>query len=214
MDEHYPYALPALPWDYDALEPELDAKTVMLHHDRHFAGYIDTLNRLLEPWPEYQKWPLRKLCMEWSALPAEIRQQVRVAAGGVYNHDLYFLNLQPTPVSAPLPPLDGAIVRCFGDLPGLRRALKAQALAQVGSGWAFLCCNSDGQLCVQHCDNQDTPLPLTPLLCCDVWEHAYYLGSQNRRSDYFDHWWHLVNWPRVSRAYELCCSCRPHRPMP
>lgn len=208
MDQHYPFSLPPLPFAYDALEPEISARTMQFHHDKHFAAYLDNLNKLLEKYPAYQKWPLERLCRDWAELPEDICQGVRNNAGGVYNHDLYFANLHPTPVSAPLPPLDGAIARSFGDLSGLKAAMKEAALSQFGSGWACLCADKDGDLTVVKTANQDTPLPLQPLLCCDVWEHAYYLDRQNRRGDYFDNWWRLVNWPRVSKSYETWMARR------
>ena len=208
MDQHYPYTLPPLAFPYDALEPELSAKTMHFHHDKHFAAYNDNLNALLKDHPEYQTWTLEQLCQDWCQLPEDIRQGVRNNAGGVYLHDLYFANLHPTPVSSPVPPLDGAIARYFGDLPGLKSAMKTAALGQFGSGWACLCAGPDGTLSVVKTANQDTPLPLKPLLCCDVWEHAYYLDYQNRRGDYFDAWWLLADWPRISRAYEIWMSRR------
>jgi len=206
MEQHYPYTLPPLPFPYDALVPELSAKTMQFHHDKHFATYIDNLNKLLENQPEYQKWTLEQLCQDWCKLPEDIRQGVRNNAGGVYLHDLYFANLHALPVSSPLPPLDGAVARDFGGLDGLKAALKEAALTQFGSGWAFLCADREGKLSVTKTANQDTPLPLHPLLCCDVWEHAYYLDYQNRRGDYFEAWWRLVDWPRVSRSCEAWLS--------
>ena len=214
MDERYPFSLPPLPYGYDSLEPELSARTMQFHHDKHFATYVDNLNQLLEGQPAYQKWPLQKLCADWAELPCEIRQGVRNNAGGVYNHDLYFQNLSPTPVSTPVPPLDGAIARSFGDRDGLKSAMKTKAMSQFGSGWAWLCATKDGDLSVVQTANQDTPLPLFPLLACDVWEHAYYLDYQNRRAEYFDNWWRLVNWPRVSHSYEIFLSERVPIPQP
>ena len=206
MDQHYPYALPPLPFAFDALEPELSARTMCFHHDKHFAAYIDNLNALLKDHPEYQTWTLEQLCQDWCQLPEDIRQGVRNNAGGVYLHDLYFANLHPTPVSSPVPPLDGAIARYFGDLPGLKSAMKTAALGQFGSGWACLCAGPDGTLSVVKTANQDTPLPLKPLLCCDVWEHAYYLDYQNRRADYVDGWFGLINWPFVQMRYAGCAK--------
>ena len=150
----------------------------------------------------------------YGELPEGIRQGVRNNAGGVYNHDLYFKMLAPLPASVPSGDLERAVERDFGDLSALKAAMKAAALGQFGSGYAWLVSDCDGKLSVRKTPNQDTPLPLTPLLCCDVWEHAYYLQYQNRRGDYFDAWWLLVNWPQVSRAYGEFLERRPRCPHP
>jgi len=207
MDDHYPFTLPPLPYAYDALSPELDARTLGFHHDKHFAAYVDNLNKLLEPHPAYQSWPLERLCQSWAELPEDIRQGVRNNAGGVYNHDLYFKTMAPKPASAPEGDLAAAVTRDFGDLAALRSALKSAALGQFGSGWAWLVRDCEGRLSIQKTANQDTPFPLSPLLCCDVWEHAYYLQYQNRRADYFDAWWCLINWPQVSQSYDDLSGC-------
>ena len=201
MEQHYPFTLPPLPYGYDALAPELDEKVLHFHHDKHFAAYVDALNQILEHSPSYQSWSLWRLCLEWETLPADIRQGVRNNAGGVLNHDLYFKTLRPLPVTSPAPPLESAVTQAFGGMMGLKAAMKQAVLGQFGSGWAWLTAGRDGLLSVQKTPNQDTPLPLFPLLCCDVWEHAYYLQYQNRRADYFEAWWRLVDWPQVSRLY-------------
>ena len=209
---HYPFSLPPLPYAYDALLPELDDKTLHFHHDKHFATYVDNLNQLLERYPAYQSWTLEKLCQDWSILPDEIRQGIRNNAGGVYNHDLYFRTMRPTPVSSPSQVLQGAIDQAFGGLSQLKTAMKNAALGQFGSGWSWLASDCDGHLTVLKTANQDTPLPLRPLLCCDVWEHAYYLMYQNRRAEYFENWWRLVDWPGISESYEALMAQRPRRP--
>ena len=214
MEQHYPFTLPPLPYAYDALAPELIGRVLYFHHDKHFAAYVDTLNQLLERAPTYQSWPLWRLCLDWRELPDNLRQGVRNNAGGVFTHDLYFRTLHPLPVSAPDTALAGAVTRDFGGMSGLKAAMKQAALGQFGSGWAWLSADGDGRLAVQKTANQDTPLPLCPLLCCDVWEHAYYLQYQNRRADYFEAWWRLVDWPQVSRFYDHCLSCHPPRPQP
>ena len=212
MESPYPFSLPPLPYPYDALEPDIDAKTLCFHHDKHFAAYVDNLNKLLEPYPAYHSWSLEQLCQNWASLPREISLGVRNNAGGVFNHDLYFRTLRALPPSTPQPPLDGAVRRVFGSTDGLKAALKNAALSVFGSGWACLCTDKDGNLSIQKVANQDTVLPLTPLLCCDVWEHAYYLQYQNRRADYFDAWWQLIDWPQVSERYARLLQSHPPIP--
>ncbi len=209
MEQHYPFSLPPLPYAYDALTPQLDQRTLHFHHDKHFAAYVDNLNKLLADQPEYQSWSLEQLCRDWCQLPDDIRQGVRNNAGGVYNHDLYFKTMAPTPASAPSGDLAGAVTRDFGDLHALKDALKAAALGVFGSGWAWVVFDREGRLSVQKTANQDTPLPLCPLLTCDVWEHAYYLQYQNRRAEYFENWWQLVDWPRISETYRQQRSSLP-----
>lgn len=213
MEQHYPFSLPPLPYPYDALTPQLDQRTLHFHHDKHFAAYVDNLNKLLMDQPEFQSWSLDRLCRDWCLLPDSIRQGVRNNAGGVYNHDLYFRTMSPTPASAPTGDLAGAITRDFGDLQALKEAMKAAALGQFGSGWAWLVTDREGRLSVQKTANQDTPLPLCPLLTCDVWEHAYYLQYQNRRAEYFESWWQLVDWPQLSEAYRLQRAGVPRCPL-
>lgn len=198
----YPFSLPSPPYAYDALLPQLDEKTLHFHHDKHFAAYVDALNRLLENRPALQSWTLERLCRDWADLPDDIRQGVRNNAGGVLNHDLYFRTMRPTPASSPDGALLRAIERDFGGADQLKKAMKTAALGQFGSGWAVLAADGQGGVRVLKTANQDTTLPLRPLLCCDVWEHAYYLLYQNRRADYFENWWQLVNWPDVSAAFE------------
>lgn len=214
MEAHYPFTLPPLPYAYDALAPDLDERTMHFHHDKHFAAYVDNLNKLLESRPEYQGWPLERLMQDWAELPEDIRQGVRNNAGGVYNHDLYFNTLRPLPAAAPGAVLQGAIDRDFGGMQELKSALRTAALGQFGSGWAWLVSDGDGRLSVRRTPNQDSPLPLMPLLGCDVWEHAYYLPYQNRRDEYFEAWWRLIDWPGVTRRYEELVSPRGRYPQP
>ncbi len=211
MEDHYPFTLPPLPYGYDALLPELDERTLHFHHDKHFQTYVDNLNQLLERCPDAQDWPLERLIQEWCTLPEDLRQGVRNNAGGVYNHDLYFRTMAPGPASGKTPagPLEQAINRDFGSLHDLKQVLKTAALGQFGSGWAWLVTDADGNLSVQKTPNQDAPLPLIPLTLVDVWEHAYYLGYQNRRGDYFESWWRLVDWPGISMRYEKLMQNRP-----
>ena len=214
METHYPFTLPPLPYAYDALLPELDERTLHFHHDKHFKTYVDNLNKLLESRPEYQDWSLERLMQDWTQLPEDIRQGVRNNAGGVYNHDLYFKTLRPGPATDPGRRLQQAIDRDFGGLSELKSAMRTAALGQFGSGWAWLVSDGDGRLSVRKTPNQDSPLPLTPLLGCDVWEHAYYLPYQNRRDEYFEAWWRLVDWPGVTRRYEELVPPQAQYPNP
>ena len=214
METHYPFTLPPLPYAYDALLPELDERTMPFHHDKHFAAYVDNLNKLLADCPEAQSWPLERLIQDWPRLPEDIRQGVRNNAGGVYNHDLYFNTLHPTPVTSPGPALQGAIDRDFGGLQELKAAMRTAALGQFGSGWAWLVSDKNGRLSVHKTPNQDSPLPLLPLLGCDVWEHAYYLPYQNRRGDYFEAWWRLIDWPQITKRYEERTASQTRYPNP
>lgn len=215
MNEHYPFVLPPLPYAYDALEPHLDCKTMGFHHDKHFAAYVDNLNKALEPYPDYQSWSLEQLTTNWSQLPDTIRTAVRNNAGGVYNHTLYFDRMTAADRSGrPDTRLEGSLLRSFGSLEAFRKAFKEAALGQFGSGYATLVSNGDGELSLAKTANQDVPLPLYPLLTIDVWEHAYYLEYQNRRADYFDNWWLLVDWPKVSEAFGAFLSNRPRYPQP
>ena len=204
MEQHYPFTLPPLPYGYDALAPELIEKVLYFHHDKHFAAYVDALNQLLERTPAYQSWPLWKLCLNWEELPDGLRQGVRNNAGGVFNHDLYFRTLHPLPVSAPDTALEGAVVRDFGGMAGLKEAMRKAALGQFGSGYAWLVCGNGGGLSVVKTPHQDCPITQGqwPLLCIDVWEHAYYLDYQNRRADYVDAWFDLIKWDFVQNRYD------------
>ena len=149
MEAHYPFTLPPLPYAYDALLPELDERTMHFHHDKHFNTYVENLNKLLQDHPQYHDWSLERLMQDWPELPEDIRQGVRNNAGGVYNHDLYFKTLHPAPASAPGPALQQAIDRDFGDLQGLKAAMRSAALGQFGSGWAWLVTDRDGHLSVR-----------------------------------------------------------------
>ena len=212
MGPHYPFSLPPLPYGEGDLLPEIDEKTLHFHHDKHFAAYVDNLNKLLATCPACQDWTLEQLCMDWCRLPEDIRQGVRNNAGGVYNHTLYFQGMTPNPGEGPDAALTAAVERDLGGMAALKSAMKTAALGVFGSGWAWLVCDRDGTLSVRKTANQDTPLPLCPLLTCDVWEHAYYLQYQNRRADYFEAWWRRINWPMVSRLYGQCQETRPRYP--
>ena len=213
MSAHYPFVLPPLPYPYDALVPAIDRTTMQLHHDRFFAAYVEQLNLALAPWPQFHDWPLRRLLLQWSELPCTLQTPVRNNGGGVYNHTLYFQSMTPARSAAPSPRLMSAVVRSFGSMTDCLAALKGAALAQFGSGYAWLCSDRDGSLLVTRTANQDTPLPLFPLLTLDVWEHAYFLSYQNRRGDYLTALLPLLDWCGASARYDALLSNRPPWPL-
>lgn len=182
--ECYPFVNLPLGYGFDALEPYIDGETMRVHYEGHLQGYVDTLNARLARCPELQRLPLCALA-ENRAAPAAVRR----AAGGVLNHRLYFACMNPNPCEA-----DRAraaeISRQFGGADGFWRELKAAAMSVFGSGYAFLV-RRNGRLCIVTTANQALP-PGEPLLCVDVWEHAYYLKHQNRRAEYLDAWREVV----------------------
>ncbi len=214
MNEHYPFSLPPLPYDANALEPQLDATVIRIHHDRLFADYVARLNALLRDWPQYHGWSLEQLVHLPAQLPAPLREGVHNNAGGVYNHMLYFDSMNaPGRGGRPSPALAGAVERAFGSMDGLRRALHDTAAGQFASGYGWLLAMPGGELQLARSANQDVPLGL-PLLNTDVWEHAYFLQYLNRRGDYLDAWWQLVDWDKVSARYEAALRTLPSYPAP
>jgi len=200
---HYPFKLQPLPYPYDALEPFIDAKTMEIHHSKHVQAYVDNLNKALENQPDYHNWSLEKLLYNLDKLPQEIQAPVRNNAGGVYNHNLYF-NIM-TKGGKPLAdgPLKAAIESVWGSVDELLVQLKAAGLSVFGSGWAWLVSDSDGRLSIYKTPNQDTQIPanLTPVINLDVWEHAYYLKVQNRRAEYIDNWFNVIDCEAAEKNY-------------
>ncbi|MBM6666381.1 superoxide dismutase [Lacrimispora saccharolytica] len=194
--ETYPFRLPELPYAYHALEPFIDQRTMYFHHDKHLKTYIDNLNKALEAYPEYQTWTLEELLTRLPELPEELRTPVRNNGGGVYNHEMYFHLMAPAGQ-----PFSTEVAEAFGGEDNWNRQMKAAALGQFGSGFAWLVLDTTGALKIIALPNQDNPLTigLQPILPLDVWEHAYYLKHQNLRSDYIDDWFHVINWNAVEQ---------------
>ncbi len=194
--ETYPFRLPELPYAYHALEPFIDQRTMYFHHDKHLKTYIDNLNKALEAYPEYQTWTLEELLTRLPELPEELRTPVRNNGGGVYNHEMYFHLMAPAGQ-----PFSTEVAEAFGGEDNWNRQMKAAALGQFGSGFAWLVRDTTGALKIIALPNQDNPLTigLQPILPLDVWEHAYYLKHQNLRSDYIDDWFHVINWNAVEQ---------------
>lgn len=194
--ETYPFRLPELPYAYHALEPFIDQRTMYFHHDKHLKTYIDNLNKALEAYPEYQTRTLEELLTRLPELPEELRTPVRNNGGGVYNHEMYFHLMAPAGQ-----PFSTEVAEAFGGEDNWNRQMKAAALGQFGSGFAWLVLDTTGALKIIALPNQDNPLTigLQPILPLDVWEHAYYLKHQNLRSDYIDDWFHVINWNAVEQ---------------
>lgn len=206
MSEHYMFFNNPLPYAYNAMEPYIDEKTMKLHHDRHLQTYIDNLNKTLSEYPQFQDWTLEQLIMNVPSLPDEIQTSVKNNGGGVFNHQFYFSNLANSAASHPIGMLSESIKNEFGSYESFQNKFKTAALSVFGSGYAWLVVNAAGQLSIITTQNQDTPLPLgmCPVLNIDVWEHAYYLKHYNKRADYIDDWFHVVNWNNANRNYMRC----------
>lgn len=192
----YPYENTPLPYAYDALEPRIDRETMELHHQKHLQGYIDKLNQLLSQRPGLQPLPLEELTTLTGQLPHAGTVPLARNAGGVFNHRFYFEGLTPRSTGRPTGDLAGAMDRAFGNWENFQTAFTAAALGVFGSGYAWLVADRRGRLQIVTTANQETPLArgLCPLLCVDVWEHAYYLAHQNRRGEYLSHWFAVADW--------------------
>lgn len=203
-EETYPFVVQPLPYEYDALTPILDANTLSFHHDKHYKTYVDNLNHTLADYPELQKKSLKELLTGIESLPAAARTPIRNNGGGVYNHELYFDAMKSPVGQTPSGALAEAINRDFGSYQQWKDQMKQAAVTKFGSGWAWLLVDERGTLSIQQTSNQDVPdLDLyTPVFLTDVWEHAYYLQYQNRRPDYVEGWFDLINWKKANKRYE------------
>jgi Fe-Mn family superoxide dismutase len=200
----YPFKLPDLGYDYDALEPNIDARTMEIHYSKHHQGYTNKLNAALEGHEELHGKSAEELLAGIDALPADITTAVRNNGGGYVNHTLFWKIMTPGGADAPGGALADAIDDAFGSFDAFKEKFSSTAAGQFGSGWGWLKVSSDGQLKVASTPNQDSPIMkgYMPILGVDVWEHAYYLHYQNRRGDYIDHWWNVVNWDEVAKLYD------------
>ena len=197
------HTLPALPYDYKALEPHIDEQTMRIHHDKHHAAYINNLNAALEPHADLQAKSLDQLIANLDAVPEAIRTAVRNNGGGHHNHTLFWEVMAPGGASEPEGKLADAIKKAFGGFGPFKELFAKACATRFGSGWGWLAKKKDGSLEVYSTANQDSPVmeEKIPLLGCDVWEHAYYLKYQNRRPDYVAAWWNVVNWTDVARRF-------------
>ena len=196
------FTLPDLPYDYSALEPTIDARTMEIHHGKHHQAYVDNANKALAG-TEWENASVESVLSSVDAMPDDIRMAVRNNAGGHANHSLFWEIMSPDGGGEPDGELGDAINDVFGSLDELKKAINDGGVNRFGSGWTWLVHDGTG-LAVYSTANQDSPLMQSdePLLGIDVWEHAYYLKYQNRRPDYLDAWWNVVNWTAVAERYE------------
>ena len=197
-----PFTLPDLPYDYSALEPTIDARTMEIHHSKHHQAYIDNANKALAG-TEWEHATVDTVLSSIDALPDDIRTAVRNNAGGHANHSLFWEVMSPDGGGEPEGELKAAIEELWGSTKELTAAINDAGVKRFGSGWTWFIHDGTG-LAVRSTPNQDSPLleSDTPLLGIDVWEHAYYLNYQNRRPDYLNAWWDVVNWAEVARRFE------------
>jgi len=195
----YPYSLPQLPYSYDGLEPYIDKMTMEIHHTKHHQGYINNLNSALEKYPEFHNLELEEILKNLNQLPEEIKAAVRNNGGGHYNHSLFWEIMKPNGGGEPKGKLKEEIEKNFGSFEEFKKLFSETAIKHFGSGWAWLVITSDKKLKVYSMLNQDSPLMNgdVPIMGLDVWEHAYYLKYQNRRAEYVEAWWHVVNWDKI-----------------
>lgn len=196
------YTLPPLPYPADALEPSIDKMTMEIHHGRHHKAYVDNVNKALEAHADLAAKPIVHLLREINKVPETIRPAVRNNGGGHANHSMFWEIMGKGAGGDPTGPLADAIKQAFGDFATFKTKIKEAAVGRFGSSWGWLVL-ADGQLRVTSSANQDSPYMegLTPILGIDVWEHAYYLKYQNKRADYIDAWWKVVNWNAVAKRY-------------
>ena len=193
------HELPPLPYGFDALEPHIDKRTMEIHHGKHHAGYVSKLNAAIEKHPDLGDWSVEKLVAQLSEVPEDIRGAVRNNGGGHANHSLFWQIMGPGKGGEPVGNLGEAIKSSFGGFEAFKEKFAAAGMTRFGSGWAWLL----KDLQVVSTANQDSPLMegKIPIIGLDVWEHAYYLNYQNRRADYINAWWNVVNWEAAEERF-------------
>ena len=203
------YTLPELPYKYSDLSPYIDAKTMEIHHTKHHAAYVNNLNAAIEKHPQFFDVGLDKLLRNLSSLPEDIRGAVRNNGGGHINHSFFGTLLGKDKGGEPLGKLADVIKRSFGSFEEFKKTFAGAATTRFGSGWAWLSLDRFGQAVVHSTPNQDSPIieGYTPIVGLDVWEHAYYLNYQNRRPDYIDAFWNVVDWEKANQNYLDAYAC-------
>ncbi|MEM6614427.1 MAG: superoxide dismutase [Cyanobacteria bacterium P01_C01_bin.72] len=202
------FTLPPLPYDYDALSTYIDSDTMTLHHDKHHAGYVKNLNTAIALHPELKGKSVEELLLDLDNIPADIMTTVRNNGGGHANHSMFWSIMTPNSQGEPTGEIAAAINSTFGDFATFQTEFNTAGKKQFGSGWAWLVMNSDGTLEITSTANQDSPFlsGKYPIMGNDVWEHAYYLKYQNKRGDYLDAWWNVVNWDEVNSRFQAAQS--------
>lgn len=197
-----PHILPKLPYAYAAFEPHLDARTMEIHHTKHHQAYVDNLNKALEGHADLQAWSLEDLIKRLNEVPEKIQAAVRNNGGGHLNHSWFWEWMTPQSSGKPAGKLATAIASTFGSFTSFQEGFEKAGMTRFGSGWAWLVVKNS-KLEIISTPNQDNPLTDggTPILGCDVWEHAYYLKYQNRRAEYLKAWWSVVNWKKVEELF-------------
>ena len=199
----YPFQLPELGYDYAALEPHIDGRTMEIHHQKHHGGYTAKFNAALEGHPRLHGISAEQILRGFNGLPSDIQDAVRNNGGGYFNHALFWEIMTPGGSDAPTGDLAAAMSDAFGSFDGFKEQFASAAANRFGSGWAWLVIDPFGKLQVLSTANQDSPLMAghSPVLGLDVWEHAYYLNYQNRRPDYIQAFWNVVNWDKVGEKF-------------
>jgi Fe-Mn family superoxide dismutase len=199
-DSPMAHSLPPLPYAFNALEPHIDARTMEIHHGKHHQAYVTNLNAALDKHPELHKKTIEELLGGINSVPEDIRTAVRNNGGGHANHTMFWEIMGPGGGGAPSGAIADAINSSFGSFDKLKEEVKKAAIGRFGSGWAWVI-DSGGKLAVESTANQDSPIMegKKAVLGIDVWEHAYYLNYQNRRPDYIDAWWNVVNWAAINK---------------
>jgi Fe-Mn family superoxide dismutase len=197
------FELPSLPYAHDALEPWIDAKTMEIHHDKHHQAYVTNLNKALETAPALQSMTIEQLIAGLGQVPDAIRIAVRNNGGGHANHAMFWKSMKKGGGGEPVGDLASAIASGFGSFTDFKTKFAAAGTGRFGSGWAWLVVK-DGKLLIESTANQDNPIMEggKPVIGLDVWEHAYYLKYQNRRPDYIEAWWNVVNWEQANENYK------------
>jgi len=196
------HEVPALPYDYTALEPHIDEQTMRIHHDKHHAAYVTNLNAALEKHPELQNKSIEDLLKGINSVPEEIRTAVRNNGGGHANHTMFWEIMGPNGGGQPTGAIGDAIKSTFGGFDSFKEQMNKAGTTRFGSGWAWLV-DAGGKLVVESSANQDSPIMegKKPIIGIDVWEHAYYLKYQNKRPDYLAAWWNVINWDAVNKRF-------------